>query len=188
MKVETKMTNGVDVSRLFETVAAIKERPELAAFQFRITNEWKGGAENQSEARGFYGGGQENRHPRPFSLLADEPAVLLGNSTAPNPVEHLLHALASCVTTSTIYHAAAKGIAVEAVESTLEGDLDLRGFLGLDPSIRNGYRQIRLTLKIKSDATDEQIQELQCFGPTFSPVFDSVTKGVPVVVSTERMK
>jgi uncharacterized OsmC-like protein len=121
-------------------------------------------------------------------LEADEPEVLLGADKGANPVEHLLHALASCVTTSMVYHAAARGIAVEQVESTLEGDLDLRGFLDLSPNIRKGYQNIRLKLRIKANATDEQFQELTALGPTFSPVYDSITKGVAVTVSSERME
>lgn len=188
MKVQTKqVTNGVDVARLFETIAAVKAQPELARFQFRLTNQWMGGGENRSDITGFYGCNQEMKHAQPFAMTADEPDVLLGDDKGANPVEYLLHALAGCVTSSMIYHAAAKGIAIESVESSLEGEIDLRGFLGLDPSVRNGYQQIRMNLKIKADATDEQIEQLGCFGPSFSPVFDSVTRGVPVAVTAERM-
>jgi uncharacterized OsmC-like protein len=120
-------------------------------------------------------------------MVAAEPDILLGRDKGANPVEHLLHALASCVTTSMVYHAAARGIAVEWVESSLEGDLDLQGFLGLDPSVRNGYQQIRMKLRIKGDLSDEQLRELSSLGPTFSPVYDSIAKGVPISVSAERM-
>jgi len=188
MKVLAKqMMNGVDVARLFETINAVKAQPELATFKFRITNSWKGGGENRSEITDFHGCMQDIRHARPFTLVADEPDVLLGADNGANPVEFLLHALAACVTTSMVYHAAAKGIAIEAIESSLEGDLDLRGFLGIDPSVRNGYQQIRMKVKMKTNGSDEQINEICCLGPMFSPVFDSVTKGVPVSVTAERM-
>lgn len=118
---------------------------------------------------------------------ADEPAILLGMDRGANPVEHLLNALAACVTTAMVYHAAAKGIELEEVESRLEGDIDLRGFLGLSDELRNGYEGIRMTFKIKADATDEQLQEIVALGPSFSPVYDSLTKGVPVSVTAERM-
>ena len=121
-------------------------------------------------------------------MVADEPDILLGTERGANPVEHLLHALASCVTTSMVYHAAARGIAVEQVESTLEGDLDLRGFLDLSPNIRRGYQNIRLKLRIKANVTDEQLQELASLGPMFSPVYDSLTRGVRVAASAERME
>jgi uncharacterized OsmC-like protein len=182
------ITNGVDIKRLVQTIEDVKAQPELAKFNFRIENRWIGCGENRSEVKGFSGCKQEWQHAQPFVLTADEADILLGQDRGANPVEYLLHALASCVTTSMIYHAAARGIQIEAVESALEGDLDLRGFLGLDPSVRNGYNQIRMTMKIKADATDQQLTELGRLGPTFSPVFDSITRGVPVTVTAQRMQ
>jgi len=174
--------------RLRETVSAVKAVPELGASQFRISNRWVAGGENQSEVQTFAAGGQEIPHRTDFILYADEPDLLLGGDTGANPVEHLLHALASCVTTSMVYHAAARGIVVEAVQSTLEGELDLRGFLGLAPEVRKGYRQIRMKLKIKaSDLNEEQLQELAALGPNFSPVYDSLSAGVPLTVTAERL-
>ena len=112
----------------------------------------------------------------------------MGRDKGVNPVEYLLHALAACVTTSMVYHAAARGIVIDQVESTVDGDLDLQGFLDLNPAVRKGYQQIRMKLRIKGDFTDQQLQELGGLGPMFSPVFDSVSKGVPVAVTAERMK
>jgi uncharacterized OsmC-like protein len=120
-------------------------------------------------------------------LQADEPAILLGKDTAANPVEYLLHALAACLTTSMIYHAAARGIQIEEVESSLEGDIDLHGFLDLDRKVRNGYQGIRVNFKIKADVPDEQLQEIVKLGPGRSPVFDSLTNGVPVSVTAARL-
>src|SRR5436190_3551871 len=180
-------TNGVDVGRLTETVAAVKAAPALGSFQFRVQNRWIDGGYNRSEVQPFSAGGKEIQHKTGFRLAADEPDILLGADQGANPVEHLLHALASCVTTSMVYHAAARGIAIEQVESSLDGDLDLQGFLGLDPTVRNGYQQVRLKLRIKANVTEEQLQELGKLGPTFSPVFDSLANGVPLLVSAERM-
>jgi uncharacterized OsmC-like protein len=112
---------------------------------------------------------------------------LLGKDTAANPVEHLLHALASCLTTSMVYHAAARGIQIEEVVSSLEGDLDLHGFLALDKNVRNGYQGIRVNFKIKADVPDEKLQEICQLGPGHSPVFDSLTNGVPVSVTAQRL-
>jgi len=183
----TTTTNGVDLSRLRETIEAVRISPELGSFKFRIRNRWIGCGENQSEVQGFSAGGKEVSHKTDFTLFADEPDMLLGGDRGANPVEHLLHALASCVTTSMVYHAAARGIEVERVESTLEGDLDLQGFLGLAPNVRKGYQQIRLKLRIKANVTDQQLQELGGLGPMFSPVYDSLRNGVPLAVSAERM-
>lgn len=179
--------NGVDVTRIQETVDSVSAQPESAEFQFRIQNRWVNGGENLSEVRPFTAGGKLLRHKMKMVLAADEPEVLLGNDSAANPVEHLLHALASCVTTSMVYHASARGIILDQVESLLEGTLDLRGFLGLAPQIRNGYQDIRLTLRIKANVTEEQFRELSSLGPRFSPVYDSIVRGVPVQVVTERI-
>lgn len=182
------ITNGVDVTRMKETIAAVRTNPELGSFRFRIQNRWVDGGENRSEVQPFSAAGKEVPRRQGFLLAADEPELLLGTDTAANPVEHLLHALASCVTTSMVYHAAARGIDVEQVESSLEGTLDLRGFLGLDPGVRKGYQNISLKLRIKAEVSDEQLRELASLGPRFSPVYDSITVGVPVHVSAERMR
>jgi uncharacterized OsmC-like protein len=188
MKLETlQKINGVDTTRLQETVSSVKAAPELGRFKFQIANRWIGAGETRSEVKPFYGCGQDHSHKTVFHLAADEPDILLGRDKGANPVEHLLHALVSCITTSMVYHAVARGIAIEQVESSLDGDLDLRGFLGLDPTIRNGYQHIRLKLRIKAQGTDEQFQELSNLGPTFSPVYDSLLKGVPISVSAERI-
>ena len=179
--------NGVDVQRLSDTVTAVKASPELGSFHFEISNQWIGGGENHSEVLPFSHAGKVVPHKTGMTLVADEPDALLGTDKGANPVEHLLHALASCVTTSTVYHAAARGIEVQRVESTVEGDVDLRGFLDLDASVRNGFQNIRIKLRIKANATDDQMRELTQLGPRFSPVFDTVTRGVRVAVSAERM-
>ena len=179
--------NGVKVDDLFTTIEAIKSTPAIAKFKFRIHNQWDGASQNKSTVGTFYGTSQEQARHKPFVLEADEPPVLLGKDTAANPVEHLLHALASCLTTSMVYHAAARGIHIEEVESSLEGDIDLRGFLDLDKNVRKGYQGIRVTFKIKADVPDEQLQEIVQLGPGHSPVFDSLRNGVPVSVKAERL-
>jgi uncharacterized OsmC-like protein len=182
-----KLINGVAVDDLFATVDAIKATPSIAKFKFRIKNEWQGGGQNSSTADKFTGAGGEQSRLKPFVLAADEPPVLLGKDAAANPVEHLLHALASCLTTSMVYHAAARGIQIEEVESTLEGDIDLQGFLELDKNVRRGYQGIRVNFKVKADVSDEKLQEVIQLGPGHSPVFDSLVNGVPVTVTGERL-
>jgi uncharacterized OsmC-like protein len=182
-----KTVNGVMVDDLFNTINVIKATPSIAKFKFRIRNRWVDAGQTCSTADSFYGAGQEQSRSEPFVLEADEPPVLLGKDTGANPVEHLLHALASCLTTSMVYHAAARGIRIDEVESSLEGDLDLRGFLKLDQGVRNGYQGIRVKFKIKADVPDEKLQEISQLGPEHSPVFDSLTKGVPVSVTAERL-
>ena len=184
---ERLTVNGVAVDALSQTVEAIKATPSIAKFNFRIRNQWYDAAKNRSTVDDFYGAGQEQSRTTPILLDADEPPVLLGTDSAANPVEYLLHALAACMTTSMVYHAAARGIHIDEVESSLEGDIDLNGFLELDKNVRNGFQGIRVTFKIKADVPDERLQQIGQLAPGRSPVFDSLTNGVPVSVTIERM-
>jgi len=182
-----KVVNGVNVDNLLTTMDAIKASPAIAKFNFRVQNKWQGAGHNCSTVNEFHGAGQEISRQKSFVLHADEPAVLLGEDSAANPVEYLLHSLAACLTTSMVYHAAARGIQIEEVESSFEGDIDLHGFLDLDPKVRKGYQGIRVNFKIKADAPDEQLEEIVQLGTGHSPVFDSLTKGVTVSVKAERL-
>jgi uncharacterized OsmC-like protein len=174
--------NGVNVTGLFETIKAVQADSELAKFQFRANNTWMEGGHNRSTIQGFYGCRAEDKsRTEPFILDADEPPVLLGQDTGANPVEFVLHALAACLTTTMVYHAASRGIEIEAVDSSLEGDLDLRGFLGISAEVRKGYQKIRVRMRVKSDADPEKLRALA----QFSPVYDVVSNSVPVDVVVE---
>ena len=178
--------NGVDVGRLYETIEAVQDNPALAPFEFRAANRWVSGGHNRSSIEGFYGAGREDdSRAEPFVLDADEPEVLLGADNGANPVEYVLHALAGCLTTSLVYHAAARGIEIDEVESKLEGNLDLRGFLGISDEVRNGYERIRVSYRIKG-VDEETAEELVRIAQARSPVFDIVTNGVPVQVDLDR--
>ena len=176
--------NGVNVKKLKETVTAIEKHPGLGKFSFRVSNRWVHGAYNHSAIQGFYGGGQEDEtRTKPFIIGSDKPEMLLGEDTEPNPAEYVLHALAGCLTTAIVYHAAAKGYHLQKVESTLVGSLDLGGFLGTSTQSRNGYEEISIRFTIEGDLTEEQKKEILQLGPRFSPVFDIITNKVPVSVS-----
>jgi uncharacterized OsmC-like protein len=180
------MRNGVDTSVLFATLDAIKQQPELATFQFRASNTWLGGAHNRSTIKGFYAACQEDTsRSEAFTIDAGEPAVLLGTDTGPNPAEALLHALAACLTTSLVYVAAARGVTLTRVESTLEGDMDVRGALGLSDGVRNGFERIRVSFKVEGDAPDKKLHEVVERAQKRSAVFDMVSHGVPVLVCAE---
>jgi uncharacterized OsmC-like protein len=180
---ETNVINGIDVIEFDNTVQAVKAQPELGKFQFRATNRWEMGGYNRTTIRGFYGAGEEQgTKDRIFVLEADEPPVLLGEDRTANPVEYLLHALASCLTSSIIYKAAARGIIIESVESKLEGDLDARAFLELSNNVRKGYQNIRVSFKVKSDASAEDLKECA----EFSPVLDVITHGTAVSLRIEK--
>lgn len=181
------IVNGVNVADLYTTIDAVKATPAIAKFNFRIQNRWEGGSRNSSTVNTFSGACQDLSRAKPFVLKADEPPVLLGTDGAANPVEYLLHALASCITTSMVYHAAARGIQIQEIESSFEGDINLHGFLELDRNVRNGYQGIRVKFKVKADVPDEQLEEIVRLGTSHSPVFDSLVKGVPVSVNAERL-
>ena len=181
------VVNGVNVQELFKTIDEVKKKATIAKFRFRADNTWINGGHNRTSIRDFYGaGGEDTSRKTPFILDADEPRVLLGTDFGPNPVEYVLAALAGCLTSSLVYHGAARGIAIEEVESHLEGDLDLRGFLGLSEDVRNGYENIRVTFKIKADATEEQLRQLVQLAQKRSPVFDIVSHPVPVSVELKN--
>ncbi|MFW2512185.1 OsmC family protein [Demequina sp. SO4-13] len=181
--VETR--NGVDVSQLTHTVDAIGTDPDLANFRFRAHNVWLGGGRSRTEMHGFWGAGAEDTsRAEPFVLHGDEPPVLLGSNQAPNAVEAVLHALASCLAVGVTYNAAAQGIDVRSLEFDLEGRLDLHGFLGLSPDIRPGYQHIEVTYRIDSDAPDDVLDELCAHVQRTSPVLDMLRH--PVEVSVTR--
>lgn len=183
---KTAHVNGLDVQAAFDTIAAIKAKPELARFQFRARNTWIGGGENRSTIRDFYGAGREDRsRTADFEFTNGEPPVLLGNNEGANPVEFLLHALAGCVTTTLVLHAAARGIAIRQLSTELDGDLDVRGLLGLDESVPAGYEKIRIRMNVAADCSDEELDELLAFTRSHSPVCNTVCRPVPVVL--ERM-
>ncbi len=186
-KVSTKnIVNGVNVDELFGTIEAIKSAPVIGAFKFKASNKWVNGGLNRTTIKNFYGTQKDLSHKQAFELDADEPPLLLGEDQGPNPVEYALTALASCVTTSIVYHAAAKGIKLRSVESKLEGDIDLRGFLGISEDVSPGYKEIRMNFQIDSDASPEQLKELMDFAPKHSPVFSTITRAVPVKVGLDH--
>jgi uncharacterized OsmC-like protein len=175
--------NGVDTEKMFATLDLIKAQPELAKFQFRATNRWLGGAHNRSTIKDFYAAGGEDRtRAEAFELDAGEPAILLGSDTGANPAEYLLHALAACLTTSIVYVAAARRVELTSVESTLTGDMDVRGALGVDPEPRNGFERIGVSFRVTGNAPAEKLREVVERAKARSAVYDMVTNGVPVVV------
>ncbi len=183
---QEKKVNGVNVDQLFKTIELIKEKPEIARFKFRATNKWVDGTHNRATVKDFYGAGQEDASREPMVFELDEPPVLLGKNLGTNPVEYLLVALSGCLTTSLIAHASAKGIEIKGVESRYEGDLDLRGFLGLSEDVKVGYENIRVYFKIDANISDEQKEELIRMAQKYSPVFNTIASPVPVSVQLEK--
>jgi uncharacterized OsmC-like protein len=178
-----KIVNGVDTEVLQNLIESVQEEPSLAKTYLRLRNKWVKGGHNQSTISDFYGAGQELLHEQTFVLDSDEPPILAGQDNGPSPVEHLLNALAGCLTTSLVYHAAVRGIEIQEIESKLEGDLDIRGFMGLSEDVRKGFEGIRVTFKVKTDKENiDKLRELT----KFSPVFDAVSNATPVDIQVEK--
>jgi uncharacterized OsmC-like protein len=181
---DNAIRNGVDTAALFATLDAVKGDTEIAKFQFRASNTWITGTHSRSTIHGFYGAKQEMTHKSVHTFDADHPAVLVGADNAPTPVEHLLHALAACLTSGIANIAAARGVTLTEVESTVEGNIDLLGILGLDPSVRNGYEQIKVSFKLKGD-DPEKLRKVVEQSTARSAVFDVLTNGVPVSIEVQ---
>jgi uncharacterized OsmC-like protein len=182
--------NGVDTATLFATLDAVKAAPEAARFQFRARNQWLSGTHNRSTIDDFYGVGEERTHERSFHFDADHPAVLVGRDNGPTPVEYVLHALAACLTAGLANVAAARGVQLTEVHSTVSGDIDLNGILGLNPDVRNGYQNITVHFTVKGDAPAEKLREIVEQSRARSAVFDIITNQVPVSIeiATEQAR
>ncbi|MEV4702418.1 OsmC family protein [Actinoplanes sp. NPDC049316] len=183
--VDDNIRNGVDTTALFATIDAVKAAPSAAHFQFRAENEWLTGTHSRTTIDGFFGVGEERSHERSFVLDADHPAVLVGQDNGPAPVEHLLHALAACLTAGLVNVAAARGIRLGEVRAHVAGDIDLNGILGLDPAIRNGFRSISVRFTVKGDAPADVLRALVEQSRSRSAVFDVITNRVPVTIDVE---
>ena len=178
--------NGVDTQQMFGTLDAVAGQPELGRFQFRAVNEWLGGAHNRSTISGFYGAGAEDTSRTvSWNLDAGEPAVLLGTDTGPNPAEALLHALAACLTTTLVYVASARGVHLTSVESRIEGNMDVRGCLGISDEVRNGFEDVRIAFRVSGDAPAEKLRQIVARAQARSAMYDVVSNGVPVAIDVE---
>ena len=174
--------NGVDTPKLFATIGAVANQPSLAQFKFRTQTKWMGGTRSNTTIAGFYGVGGEMQHAAPFEAASDHPALLCGEDSGPAPVEWVLHALASCLTAGVANIAAARGVTLEAVECTVEGDIDLQGILGLSDKVRNGFQAIRVDFTVKGDAPEAKLQEIVEQSRARSAVFDILTGHVPIAI------
>jgi uncharacterized OsmC-like protein len=176
------MRNGVDTATLFATLDAVKQAPQAAQFQFRAHNQWISGTHNRSTIADYFGVGEERSHERTFVFDADHPAVLVGQDHGPTAVEFVLHALAACLTAGLANIAAARRVKLTEVRSTVTGDMDLNGLLGLSPDVRNGYERITVRFTIKGDAPAEKLREIVEQSRARSAVYDVITNRVPVTI------
>jgi uncharacterized OsmC-like protein len=176
--------NGINTPGLFATIDVVKGQPQLGAFQFRAKGEWLGGTHMQTTMSDFAGAGGEHSHKMAYTAASDHPAVLCGEDNAPSPVEYLLHALAGCLTAGIANIAAARGVTLHSVQSSLEGDIDLRGILGLSNQVRNGFTSVRVGFVIDGDAPQAKLQEIVQQACARSAVLDVLRNGVEVSIET----
>ena len=179
---EKTIINGIDRDELLGTMETVAAQPELGRIQFRAANQWVDGALNRTTVKDVYGAGQEQVREKSFVMQKDEPVFLLGTDTGANPVEHLLAALAGCLTTTLVYFATAEGVQLDEITSRVEADGSLLGFLGIDENARMGCDEIRVIFDIKSEAPPAKIQELLELAQSRSGVFDMLTNQTPVSV------
>jgi uncharacterized OsmC-like protein len=180
----TTIRNGVDVDRLVQTISAIEGDPTVASFTFRSTTTWQHGGASTTELSSFTHAGGETPHARTHVLHGDEPDVLLGGDTGPNAVELVLAALGSCYSVGFAYNAAALGYELEALSFDIQGDLDLRNFVGIQHGPRPGFTAIRVHGTAKArNATTGQLDELSRYVQQTSPVADIISNQVPIEVS-----
>ena len=171
------ITNGVDVDQIMGVIGEIEADTDYAKFQFRATNQWIDGGLSRSRVKDFYAGNTEDStRKEAFTLDADEPAIAAGQNTAPNSMEYVLHALATCLTGTLVYHAAVQGIEVKAVESSYTGDMDVRGLFGMSEDVRKGFNKVTVIMRVKSKASAEELTALAMY----SPVFEMVSRALPV--------
>jgi uncharacterized OsmC-like protein len=184
-QITSTVRNGVDTAAFFATLDAVKAAPEAAQFQFRARNEWLTGTHSRSTIDEYFGVGAERNHEHTFTFDADHPAVLVGQDEGPTPVEFVLHALAACLTAGIANIAAARKVTLSEVRSTITGDIDLNGILGLDPTVRNGYQQMQIRFTVKGDASPQTLQGIVEQSTARSAVYDIITNGVPVVIAVD---
>lgn len=179
----TNTLNGLNLEQMQQTVMALQDDAQLARFEFRASNQWISGGENRSSIQGFYGAGvEDSSRSRPFLFTNGEPPVLLGNNEGANPVEYLLHALAGCLTTTTVLHATARGITIHSMSTELSGDIDVQGLLDLDARAPVGYQGITVNVRIEADCNDDELDALLAFSKDHSPVCSSVCRPVPITL------
>lgn len=171
------LVNGVDVSQLMNVIGEINKDQNYAKFQWRVSNKWINGSLCRSNIKSFFAGNAEDTtRKNTFTIDADEPVIAAGHDSAPNSMEYVLHALATCLTGTLVYHAAVRGIGIDAVESSYAGDMDVRGLFGLTEGVRKGFNKVTIEMRVKSQASVEELTECAMF----SPVYEMVSKSLPV--------
>ncbi len=178
--------NGIDVAALRDVVRDVTADPHLGMVEFRVRSRWRGRTRSESTVEGYTIGGRAVS--RRFQVTADEPCELLGENTAANPQELLMSALNACVMVGYVVGASVRGITLERLEIETHGELDLRGFLGIDPAVRPGYERVQVTVRIKGDGTEAQFRDIHETVLRTSPNYWNVTRPIRVDASLEVLR
>lgn len=182
---QVKIINGVNVQKLEAAIEAIGRDPDIALLTFHAANEWVDGGRSRTTIERT-AGGKEGARSKPFVVRADQPGPLLGTDEAPSAIAMLLHALASSLSASLIYHAAARGVTVDKLSIRLEGDVDLHGFLGLSQEVRPGFQDVRVEVDVLSDAPRAELEELVRYAQRVSPVVDTLRNRIPLEITLKE--
>ena len=174
--------NGVNVQALLDAREVLKDAPEAAQFTWRASSRWENGVHSTTTIQNFFGLGQEQAHKSEASFSADHPEVFAAEDNGITPIEYLLVGLASCLTAGVASVAQNRGIQLRSVSATVEGNHDIRGILGVDSDVRNGFNDIRVTFAIDADASKEDIEALVAQSQKRSAVFDALTNPTDVTV------
>jgi uncharacterized OsmC-like protein len=172
----TRPVNGIDLKALEETVEAIRQDSAKAIVAFKVTTDWKGQTRSESTVEGYDIGGQHIA--RRFTIAADEPHELLGTNSAPNPQELLMSALNACMTVGYVAQATVRGVNLDSCTIETDGELDLRGFLGLSDEVPAGYRRINYTVTLKGDGSREQYEEIHRAVMATSPNYFNLARPI----------
>ena len=185
--IQEQRVNGVSVSALVDATSAIRRSGALGRFQFRAHNQWLDGGHTRTTVKDYFGAGvEQTTRTTPLVVESDIPAQLRGGDRAMDPLEHMLAAIGACITTTVVWRAAARGIHVNAIDTWLEGDIDLRGWFGMDCERKAGYNQIRASVHLDAEAPDETLDQLVELATRHSPLFDTVTRGTRVDVRRDK--
>ncbi|GAA2367850.1 osmotically inducible protein C [Catellatospora methionotrophica] len=179
----TTVDNGVNVQALLDARGALKDAPDAAQFTWRATSTWRNGVHSTTRIQNFFGLGQEQSHKTETVFDADHPAVFAAEDNGITPIEYLLVGLASCLTAGVASVAQNRGIQLRSVESTVEGQHDIRGILGVDSDVRNGFNDVKVTFTIDADASQQEIEALVAQSQKRSAVFDALTNPTNVTVA-----
>jgi uncharacterized OsmC-like protein len=178
-KTRRPIVNGLDLQALEETIASVRDDPGCRRMVFRVSTDWKGQAKSESTVESYSVAGREV--PRSFTIVADEPEELLGANSAPNPLELLMSAINACLVVGYVAQAAVRGIRLEACRIECEGELDLRGFLGLDETVPPGYRRINYIVRLEGDGSREQFEEIHQYVMATSPNYFNMSQPIQMV-------